>query len=150
MSSTNSDEDIPMGTPPELAAEAKLARANLLPPKSEEKYLRTFANFNSWRKKKNTSSLSENVILAYFNELAKDKKPSTLWAMYSMLKSTIQLKYNINIKNYANLLSFLKRKSSGFKSKKSKILTNEDITIFLNEAPDEIFLAIKVNIILYN
>ena len=38
----------------------------------------------------------------------------------------------------------LKKQSSGYRSKKSKILTGENVSTFLNEAPDKVYLPIKV------
>lgn len=151
MSSDDSESENEMDidcTPPDLRSEAKLAMENLLPAKSKEKYMKVYENFMFWRNEKNAKLFSETVFLAYFNEIAKTKKPSTLWAIYSMLKCTVHIKNSIDLKNYGNLTTFLKRQSSGFKSKKSKILTGENIKQFLLEAPDDIYLATKVNVIL--
>ncbi|KAL0881723.1 hypothetical protein ABMA27_001517 [Loxostege sticticalis] len=54
------------------------------------------------------------------------------------------------ISEYPKLNSFLKRrvyKSDGFTSKKSKILTSDEVEKFLNEAPDDRYLATKVALI---
>jgi len=64
-----------------------------------------------------------------------------------MLKSTINMKHNINIGTYSKLQAFLKRKSTGFKSKKSKILTSSDTKKFIDEAPDIQYLVTKVGVI---
>lgn len=132
-------------TPTELIEAAEFCASNLLPEKSKEKYLCAYNKFLEWQKKKNTRSFSENVFLAYFSELSKTCKPSTLWSCYSMLRSVISTKENINMKNYTKLIAFLKKQSVGFKSKKSKVFSSENIEKFLNEAPDEIYLAAKVN-----
>ncbi|KYQ46898.1 hypothetical protein ALC60_14097 [Trachymyrmex zeteki] len=134
-------------TPPEITKIAKETTANLLPNKSREKYTNTYDNFMKWRSEKKIKSLSENVILAYLTELSHTHKPSSLWATYSMLKSTLNAKNNINIHNYPKLVPFLKKQSQGFKSKKSKTLTAEEIKKFLHEAPDNKYLDLKVNII---
>lgn len=47
-----------------------------------------------------------------------------------MVKSTIHTKHNINIGKYPKLHAFLKRKLTGFKSKKSKVLTSNNINNF--------------------
>ncbi|KAJ8968747.1 hypothetical protein NQ317_004451 [Molorchus minor] len=39
---------------------------------------------------------SENVLLAYFSENAKNYKSSTLWAQYSMVKSCLIIYDNID------------------------------------------------------
>ncbi|XP_011687447.1 PREDICTED: uncharacterized protein LOC105449760 [Wasmannia auropunctata] len=92
-------------------------------------------------------SLSENVILAYFTELSHTHKPSSLWATYSMLKSTLNVNNNVNIHNYPKLVSFLKKQAQGFKSRKSKTLTAEEIKKFLDEAPDNKYLDLKTALI---
>ena len=73
-----------------------------------------------WKNKKKVKSLSENVLLTHFCELAKNFKPLTLWFRYSMLKSTTKNKYNIDIGTYSELNTFLKREPTGFICKKSK------------------------------
>ncbi|KAI8433702.1 hypothetical protein MSG28_015697 [Choristoneura fumiferana] len=64
------------------------------------------------------------------------------------LQLGVNVKHNVNIKNFSNLTAFLKRQSDGFKSKKSNVLTSENITQFLNEAPDDRYLATKIALIL--
>lgn len=117
---------------------------SLLPVKSQSKYTSVYSNFNVWRKEKNLNSFSENVMLTYFTELSKRMKPSSLWAQYSMLKATINSNDSINIGEYKTLSSFLKKQASGFRSKQSKILSAGEIWKFVNEAPDEKYLATKV------
>lgn len=90
-------------------------------------------------------SFSENVFLAYFNELANKYKPNTLWCIYSMLRSMIRTKNGIDIKTYTNLMAFLKRRSDGYIGRKSKVLSPNDVEKFLNEAPDSQYLATKVS-----
>jgi hypothetical protein len=95
MSSDNeTDTDIEC-TPPNLRAEAKLITENLLPAKSKERYIKTYDQFVIWKSEKKAHTFSESVLLAYFNDLAKSKQPSTLWAIYSMLKCTIQIKHDV-------------------------------------------------------
>ncbi|KAJ8922304.1 hypothetical protein NQ315_004246 [Exocentrus adspersus] len=76
-----------------------------------------------WKKTNNVQQFSENVILLYFKELSSKYKSSTLWAQYSMLKSTLNIKHDMNISNYQVLL--------------------EDFSRFLNCAPDEKYLLVK-------
>ena len=76
------------------------------------------------------------MLLTYFSNLSKEIKPSTLWSVYSMLKTIINMKHNINISTYPKLQAFLKRKLTGFKSKKSKVLNSTDIKKFIDEAPN--------------
>lgn len=101
-----------------------------------------------WQLSNATSSFSENVLLAYFRELAIKYKSSSLWARYSMLKSTLNLNQGVNIETYPKLVAFLKRKSENYNRKKAKTLTSEQIKMFLNEAPDQNYLATKVALIM--
>ncbi|XP_026321650.1 uncharacterized protein LOC113231544 [Hyposmocoma kahamanoa] len=106
-----------------------------------------YETFIQWKTNKKASSFSENVFLAYFNELANRFKPSSLWCIYSMLKTTVKNKNNIDIKNYSNLTAFLKRRSDGYVARKSKVLSPTDVEKFLKEAPDYQYLATKVAMI---
>lgn len=78
------------------------------------------------------------------SDLAQIRKSSTLWSIYSMLKATISLKENIDISKYSNLTAYLKRKSVGYRAKKSKVFKRSEINQFISEAPDEIYLMMKV------
>lgn len=65
-----------------------------------------------------------------------------------MLRTTISINHdNINIANYPKLLAVLKNKSDGFKSKKSKTLKTKEINDFLQLAPDNKYLLMKVKYI---
>ena len=132
-------------TPPEIRNEAQIATERLLPAKLKEKYLSVYDNFLQWKANKKASSFSENVLLAYFNEMAAKYKPSTLWSQYSMLKSTIKTKNNVDLARYVNLTAFLKRLSDGYKPKKARVLSADQVKRFLDEAPDHHYLATKVS-----
>ncbi|KAK5643338.1 hypothetical protein RI129_007183 [Pyrocoelia pectoralis] len=67
--------------------------------------------------------------------------------MYSILRATISIKHNVDIKNFSNLIAFLKRQGEGYRSKKSKVLTKEDFNNFLLQADDQMYLALKVILI---
>lgn len=129
---------------PDLASSST---ENSLSARSKEQYNKTYASFISWQQQSHTNSLSENVLLAYFTTLAKTMKPSTLWATYSKLRGTIELKNNVDISNYDKLRAYLKNQSVGFTPKKSKILSDEHIKQFLLYAPDYKFLFTKVALI---
>lgn len=136
MSTSNSeDEQNINSTPPEILIEARNASDSLLPPKSRDKYLEAYETFNQWKISKNAKSYSENVFLAYFNELANKYKPSSLWSIYSMLKSTLKIQTKVDITTSSNLTAFLKRRSDGYIGRKSKVLS----------APDSQYLATKVS-----
>lgn len=79
---------------------------------------------------KRIDSFTESVFLAYFDEMSKKYKSSTLWSIYSMLKTTIKTKHEVQIKTFTNLTSFLKRLSSGYKGKSQKFLGSGGGNIF--------------------
>lgn len=142
----NEDEQYITSTPPDILTEARTACDSLLPSISKDRYITTYENFLKWKNMKNAKSFSENVVLAYFNELASKYKPSSLWTTYSMLKSTLKMKNDVDINLYTNLIAFLKRRSDGFIKKKSKVLSSNDVEKFLKDAPDSQYLATKVSL----
>ncbi|KAJ8973437.1 hypothetical protein NQ317_016270, partial [Molorchus minor] len=70
----------------EIVEAANIAISNLLPTKSRSLY---DIAYNRGGAEKNVQVYSENVLLAYFSENAKNYKSSTLWAQYSMVKSSL-------------------------------------------------------------
>lgn len=145
MSSSSSDNEI-MCTPPDIRDKAKIATHNLLPTKSRERYEHVYRKFMDWKLEHHIKSFSENVMLAYFEELSTEMKPSSLWSIYSMLKSTININHEAtDISKYPKLIALLKRKSDGFKSKKSATLSTNEINTFLQTAPDSSHLLTKVS-----
>ncbi|KAJ8971759.1 hypothetical protein NQ317_001664, partial [Molorchus minor] len=132
----------------EIVEAANIAISNLLPTKSRSLYDIAYNRFKKWCAKKNVQVYSENVLLAYFSENAKNYKSSTLWAQYSMVKSCLIIYDNIDISKFPKLIAFLKRTGDGYQAKKSKILTKSEIDRFLSSADDKEFLMIKVGLIL--
>lgn len=116
-----------------------------LPKTPKSKYESTYQRFMNWILENNAQTLSENVIIGYLKMLSKEFKPSTLWTTYSMLKTMLKSRNNIDISTYTRCLSFLKFQSSGYKCKKSLTLTSEQIRRFLLEAPDREYLFTKVS-----
>lgn len=143
MSETDSDIDENL-TPPDILETATKMTNNLLPEKSRKIYEKTYEEFMDWRMKKNTTSYSENVLLAYFQEMSEKLKSPTLWTKFSMLKSTLGIHHNIDMTKYSKLIAFLKRKSEGYKGKKSKTFSPDQIKKFMSEAPDKLYLFSKV------
>lgn len=148
--SENSDiEGIP-STPPHISEKAENAAKNLLPQKSKKVYEKLYQRFMDWRNTNNISTFSENVLIAYFQELMETMKSSSIWTHYSIIKSLININHNIDISKYKKLQALLKRKSEGYVGKKSKIFSPEQLKTFIDEAPDEIYLFIKVSTYLPN
>ncbi|EFA03051.1 hypothetical protein TcasGA2_TC010899 [Tribolium castaneum] len=130
----------------EIDAIASAAVSNLLPAKSRPQYEKTYLQFRQWCSMKKIDQVTENVLLAYLEEKSTTLKPPTLWALYAMLKATLNVKENIDTRKFPKLVPYLKSKSVGYRSKKSQILDKEDISKFINEADDKIYLLMKVNL----
>lgn len=135
-----SDSDIP----PEVLETANVAISNLLPAKSKGQYEKTYTQFREWCVKKNVVKVSESVLLAYLEEKSTKMKPPTLWSIFSMLKATLSIKENIDVRKFSKVVPYLKNKAVGYRGKKSRVLTREDITKFIKEADDETNLLNKV------
>lgn len=129
----------------EVAANAAIQ--TLIPAKSRLLYELEYSKFEDWCAKKKVESISEKVLLAYFSIKSEKEKPSSLWSHYSMLRCVISIKRKVDISRFTQLLAFLKRKSEGYKPKKSDIFAKEDIHRFLREADDDKFLLQKVALI---
>lgn len=138
---SESDEDLPC----EVSEAAKRAISGLIPSKSIRQYESAYKDFMEWCDSKKLKNVSESVILAYFEYKIKRVQPTTLWSIYSMLKRTLNVKQNIDIEKYSKLVPYLKNKCVGYRPKKSKVLTKAEIEKFLQEAPDERFLLMKVS-----
>ncbi|KAF2895479.1 hypothetical protein ILUMI_10697 [Ignelater luminosus] len=139
-----SDSDIP----PEVAEIANAAISNLLPTKSKGWYEKAYTQFREWCIMKNVVKVSESVLLAYLEEKSRKVKPSTLWSTFSMLKATLNVKENIDVRKFPKLIPYLKSKSVGYRGRKSRILTKEDITKFIKEADDDTNLLNQAVLIL--
>lgn len=122
---------------------------NLLPNKSRLYYEKQFNKFEEWCNENTVQGISEHVLLTYFELQRKKYKASTLWTTYSMLRSCLSIYKDVDISKYDKLQAFLKRSSEGYVPKKSKILEEDDINKFIQEADDKIYLAMKVGFNFY-
>ncbi|KAJ8974162.1 hypothetical protein NQ317_013119 [Molorchus minor] len=109
----------------EIVEAANIAIRNLLPTKSRFLYDIAYNRFKKWCAEKNVQVYSENVLLAYFSENAKNYKSSTLWAQYSMVKSCLIIYDNIDISKFPKLIAFLKRTGDGYQAKKIENIDKE-------------------------
>lgn len=140
MSSQSDDDDLPF----DVLEAARSAVSSLIPEKSSRQYESAYNDFMKWCGSKKVKNVSENVILAYLEYKAKKLRPPTLWSIYSMLKKTLNVKQNIDIAKFSKLIPYLKNKNVGYRPKKSKVLTETQIKKFIEEAPDQSFLLLKV------
>lgn len=67
-----------------------------------------------------------------------------LWIKYSIFKKTLLVNKNINIGMFNKLEKCLKQKFNEYERKKLKILTREQVLKFIQEAPNQMFLMVKV------
>lgn len=130
--------------PLEVKKEAQAACYKLLPKKSKDNYDKEFRHFEEWRKQQSITGINEEVMLAYFHIYRRKIAPSSLWTKYSMLRSTLKVYMNSDISKYGKLISYLKSEARTHKSKKAKILERLHIEKFLNEAPNNKYLMMKV------
>lgn len=143
----NEEEELDSMTPPDLRDAAQNVAKDLLPTKSKKIYELAYKNFNKWKTEHKTKSSSQNVLISYFNELSRKYKSSSMWSTYSMLKNMINLNEGIDISKYPQLIALLKKNAVGFQSKKSNVLMPHHINSFLQNAPDDQYLAMKVKLI---
>jgi hypothetical protein len=129
-----SDSEESVGADIEAAAEAAIS--TLLPAKSRAVYELSYQRFDQWLGLRKLECISEKVMLAYFMQRSKLLKPSTMWSEYSKLRTTIYLNKKVDISKFNNLIAFLKRQSEGYRGKKSKVFTKDEVHAFLKEAND--------------
>lgn len=137
-------------TVPEEAYTVKAITDKLLTinNKSTIVYEAAYQRFIKWCSEKNADTYSEDVLLEYFTEMAITMKSSSVWSQYSMVKSLLHSKHDVDISKYLKLRAYLKKNNEGYIPKKARVLTKEQLDRFLSEAPDEKYLGIKVSTIL--
>lgn len=116
-----------------------------LAEKSRQSYEKQYNLFVGWLATHQITDIDENVLLNYFLEKAKIMKCSSLWAIYSMLKTTLAVNRGLDIGKFNEVAAFLKKKSVGYKPEQSKVFTKEEVYTFLSQAPDDHYLMMKVS-----
>lgn len=124
--------------------DSKNSTFHSLPRKTKQAYINQFENFMDWCKKHEYNAYTEEVLLQYFTEKSKNCKSSTLCAIYSMLRATIEIKLNTKINDFTKVTAFLKKNSIGYQRTQSKTFTWNEINRFLTDASDETHLFNKV------
>lgn len=147
MNDSEEEHEMEVCIPPDISQMATEISLELLPRKSRHIYEQKYVQLMDWCTEEGVEKVSENVLLTYFSEKAKEFKPSSLWSVYSMLKTTLKIKNDLDISGFHKLTAFLKEKSVGYKPKKSKTLSQDNVSKFLLEAPDREFLMMKVILI---
>ncbi len=114
--------------------------------KTQHRYKGSYDVFIKWQQANGMTSFDEDVLIAYFKSASKTYKPTTLMSMYSMLKRTLGLHNNVDIASYKRLLDYLKALYNCHeRGPRGKVFSAEEINRFMVEAPDEHYLAMKVN-----
>lgn len=104
-------------------------------------YKTPYENFMNWQRINNIDSLTEDVILLYFQDLSKRCEPSTLWKEFFVLKSTIIVNNELDIGKYSKLMEYLQGNDE-----RSKLFTWDEVNKFVLEAQDDIYLSTKVGL----
>lgn len=134
------DEEMPF----ELLEHAREAVFETLPKISRDKYIRTYKIFKDWQSRHGMANVSNELILAYFHMMATKKyKPTSLWAYHSMLKATLRTFENVDIGSFKQVSAFLKSKGIGYKSKKARVFTEDQIKTFIDDADNLSWLDVK-------
>lgn len=94
--------------PDEILALAEIGINNSVPKKSSGTYNKTYQNFIEWKEAKKVPIVNETVVLAYFVQLSKTKSPTTLYGIFSMLKSIFNQRHNVNLGKLNNQLKIKK------------------------------------------
>ncbi|GLV40663.1 hypothetical protein CBL_04466 [Carabus blaptoides fortunei] len=86
--------------------------------------------------------------MSYFQLLSERYTPNSMWSKYSILKSTLLVNDNVDISRYKRLITFLKQRSKGYVPKKSKVLTGDQVMMFLKNARNDTYLLHKVVLVM--
>lgn len=62
-----------------------------------------------------------------------------------MLKKTLNIKEKVDISSYSSLSAYLKVASQDYEPKQARIFTEEEMQRFLDSAPDDLWLDVKVS-----
>lgn len=118
-----------------------------VPPRSKIKYEQCYDQFELWQTESNTKRLDESVFMVYFCDyLAPKYSPPTLWSKWSMLNTMLRNKCGIRLDTYARLKGFVKMANKDYKPKQAPTFSLNQIKYFIQEASDDIYLAVKVQL----
>ncbi|KAJ8911847.1 hypothetical protein NQ315_003325 [Exocentrus adspersus] len=81
----------------ELEDAVKEVMDGILPKKSRKIYEAQYDTFVKWCCQRKLENVNEDVLLVFFAEKSKTLSSSTLWAHYSMLKTMLNVKRNIDV-----------------------------------------------------
>ena len=84
------------------------------------------------------------IIIPVYYFQSKVFAASSLWCTYSKLKTILRVREKVDVSSFTNVVSFLKKMSVRHVPRKSNVLSRSQIDEFLLNAPDDVFLLIKV------
>lgn len=118
---------------------------DLAPTKS----IKIYEKFMQFLQSQNTENITEKALLVYFGEMnKKGGSPASLWSKYSMLKTMLNIKMNVDLAKFHTLKALLKNYNKGYKPKKATTFTKEQFDTFIKEATDSTHLLHKVILIM--
>lgn len=147
------DENGSRSTPPNLRNDADNVRRDILPDKSEERYRKQLNHFNSWRNDNDIASrLSDNIVLAYYSELRKTLKASSLFSKMAMLKKTLFVEYQFpqNSACWTTCTSTSKKDKAKQPTNKAAVLEPEHIQNFVENCRDTSSVELLALLIAYH
>lgn len=92
---------------------AACIRLETLPEKSRKLYLKAYEDFETWIKANKIQRINEDALLIYFQKLSEKYQPTTLWCRWSMVRSILLTKKNIDNAKFESVKQLLKRKNRG-------------------------------------
>ncbi|KAJ8668560.1 hypothetical protein QAD02_010223 [Eretmocerus hayati] len=126
--------------------QARKIRLESLPLLSKKLYTQRYNKYKKWCvDNKIPTYINEDVMLMYMDYLFTKEKfiSSTLWAVYSMIKSCINAYDSVDISNYSAVRRYIKTKHTGHKPKKAKTFSIENVHKFISTAEEPEHLLTK-------
>ncbi|KAJ8675628.1 hypothetical protein QAD02_011414 [Eretmocerus hayati] len=129
-----------------ILEQARKIRLESLPLRSKKLYTQRYNKYKKWCvDNKIPTYINEDVMLMYMDYLFTKEKfiSSTLWAVYSMIKSCINAYDSVDISNYSAVRRYIKNKHRGHKPKKAKTFSIENVHKFISTAEEPEHLLTK-------
>ncbi|KAJ8685968.1 hypothetical protein QAD02_021761 [Eretmocerus hayati] len=129
-----------------ILEQARKIRLESLPLRSKKLYTQRYNKYKKWCvDNKIPTYINEDVMLMYMDYLFTKEKfiSSTLWAVYSMIKSCINAYDSVDISNYSAVRRYIKNKHRGHKPKKAKTFSIENVHTFISTAKEPEHLLTK-------
>lgn len=128
--------------------QAKAIAAQMGPKKSLPEYEKAYIKFKAWLAgfPEEFETIDEDMLLVYFQHRldVEHAAPSTLWPLYSKLKTILQRDHDVDISKFSVLRKFCKDAEKGHIPKRAHVFTDENLIKFISDAPDQVFLLHKV------